>query len=94
MLRLNPEEHKGLSVRINSLEKAMSNPKLLVESTTLGSMLADVNTEAQLMLKKEWTRVKRGEVTYRVVKLMSAILLGLTVLGTGFIILEFIAGVA
>lgn len=94
MLRLNPEEHKGLSVRINSLEKAMSNPKLLVESTTLGSMLADVNTEAQLMLKREWTRVKRGEVTYRVVKLMSAILLGLTVLGTGFIILEFIAGVA
>lgn len=94
MLRLNPEEHKELSVRINVLENAMSNPKVLVEPTTLGYMLADVNTEAQSMLKMEWTRVKRGEATYRVVKLVSAVLFGLAVLGTGFIIVEYIAGAA
>lgn len=86
MLRLNPNEHKELSEKINDLEKALSKRNILTDPKTFGYMCDDINLAAQVLLKSEWERVKQGETTYRVLKVVSAIFALSGVLGAVLIV--------
>ena len=75
VLRLNPKEHKKLTKYINDLEKALSNPKVIAVPSKCNEIIGLVNSESQIILKREWLRVKRGEIAYRAVKIVSAVVL-------------------
>ncbi|WP_421296450.1 hypothetical protein [Aeromonas sp. 604534] len=74
-LRLNPNEHSKLLYMINFLEE-----KSLEQSSKEHSeIIKNLTNESQLLLKKEWKRVKRGELSFMVLKWGSLISLILSV---------------
>ncbi len=67
LLRLNPIKHKKLVDLIKSLDSEFqtdSSPNIY----TLDSLEHEAIAEAQIILKKEWQRVKYGEPIYRFAK--------------------------
>lgn len=66
-LRLNPDEEQAQAVldKIVALEK-MFLPGKPIDHLELGRVEKELVSEAQILLKHEWSRVKRGEVAYRI----------------------------
>lgn len=69
-LRLNPREDQAQAIlaAIDELERLLSPGQMMnyVEINTLEKRLV---SEAQVLLKSEWTRVQKGEETYKVARL-------------------------
>lgn len=76
-LRLNPVEHTILMAKITSFQDEMlklssanlSGKKLISEQDKLTQSLIK---ESQAVLKKEWKRVKAGELSFRILKYLAA----------------------
>lgn len=69
ILRLNPIEHSGLVEKLSVFRQeiiaAHANGTSGIVEPKLTKELLD---DAKLLLKTEWKRVKRGEITFRIVK--------------------------
>ncbi len=87
LLRLNPEEHVKLVELVKSLDSEF-RPGCLPNAKTLDSLEHDTVEEAQVVLKKEWERVKHGEPIYRIAKYS---LIALFVLGFVVIVYNYVA---
>jgi hypothetical protein len=88
-LRLNPKEHQALLSALRTLVKVsdfVGRP--VAEQRSAAHLLRD---ETQTVLGKEWRVVKRGERTYRNVKLLSIILIIVTslILVTGVLVRRY-----
>ncbi|VXA81169.1 MULTISPECIES: hypothetical protein [Aeromonas] len=68
-LRLNPTEHSKLLYMINFLEKE----SLKQESKEHSKIIENLTNESQKILKMEWGRVKRGEVSFIALKWASLV---------------------
>lgn len=77
VLRLNPIEHTSLTTKITSFQEEMlkissanlNREKLIFEQDILTEALIK---DSQAVLKKEWKRVKSGELSFRVLKYLAA----------------------
>lgn len=67
ILRLNPKEHAGLIEKVHSFENASGCG--MQENARLCN---DLVNDFSIVLKTEWTRVKRGELTFRILKFTAA----------------------
>ena len=63
ILRLNPKEHAALIEKLRSFENTSGCG--MQESARL---CTDLVNDFSIVLKTEWTRVKRGELTFRILK--------------------------
>ena len=69
LLRLNPDEHTAL---IGLIDKAyLDNASIRSQKEDSGSLIASFISESQRVLKKEWRRVKQGELAFRLTKWIS-----------------------
>ncbi|MCR8914232.1 hypothetical protein FDP08_12855 [Marinobacter panjinensis] len=87
-LRLNPEhvERRPQSMEAK-LWNAISKSRTDFANGDLSATVVDcdkIREEAAPLLKKEWERVKRGELTFRVVKVTALVLL---IVGIAFVVL-------
>jgi hypothetical protein len=81
-LRLNRDEHKRLIALVTNLDG------LGMDKKAFDDRIEEIVVESQSILKGEWERVKRGEFSYRVLKLISAaILLGSVIAGVWLFII-------
>ncbi|SFJ15147.1 hypothetical protein SAMN05216206_3545 [Pseudomonas guineae] len=71
-LRLNPKEHKKLLSMLNTLEENTSN---FVSPSENQILFNSAVIESQRILKKEWSRVKSGELAFRILKYSSLFVL-------------------
>ncbi|HEX8309312.1 MAG TPA: hypothetical protein VF645_12930 [Allosphingosinicella sp.] len=71
-LRLNPEEKSSRKIlqHIEDLEVFIHTEETSFER--LNQIEEDLAADAQALLKAEWVRVRRGELTFRVAKLCAA----------------------
>src|SRR5690606_7505857 len=72
-LRLNPEEHSGVIDQLRFLANGESLTGLA--HTQRVEEITSLSDDVQKILKSEWTRVKNGENTYRLIKTVSKIVL-------------------
>lgn len=70
-LRLNPSEHKSLLHSLSDLYNALSNMDLICDRDKISTMIQNIISPAQLDLKTEWKRVKRGEPVFFITKSVS-----------------------
>ncbi len=83
-LRLNPNEHGAFLVILDKLEKNSENMVPIDENEHL---IKEAIQESQKVLKKEWGRVKSGELSFRLVKWASLA----TLLAASFIAVLYIS---
>lgn len=87
-LRLNPNEHTEL---LTLLDAEVHGPEF-----DLSTHVKSIGSAAQVILKDEWERVKRGESSFvwlkRISRLLSTIALMGALFGTGMVIGEFMSG--
>jgi hypothetical protein len=72
LLLLNPKDDRDLVLKINELYEASSISSDESHHDVLAKC-AGVLSEAQVLLKKEWRRVKRGEPVYVAMKIIVAL---------------------
>lgn len=65
LLRINPKEHKDLIEKIEAVFNSIKD-KRKIKITEARPLLDNLIAETQKVLKAEWTRVKKGEIFYRV----------------------------
>lgn len=70
-LRLNPDEHKNLLDKLSIVYDALSKLDLICDRQQIGSLTQQIIFEAQVSLKTEWKRVKRGEPAFYITKSVS-----------------------
>jgi hypothetical protein len=70
-LRLNPNEHKLLLGSLDKLENEEWSPE---KNKEVDELITSITSESQIILKKEWSRVKSGETSFRAVKWTSLII--------------------
>jgi hypothetical protein len=80
LLFLNPAENRKLVSQLAALASAGTIGSK-TDQSKINALACDLLTETQVMLKKEWKRVKRGEWVYRSTKYTIAALV-LVLLGT------------
>jgi len=85
-LRLNPNEKTSKSVlsKIEDLERQLA-PGNAIDHSLLDGIEKKLVLESQALLKQEWARVKRGEFTYRVAKIMAFTVFAGSVIALGYI---------
>lgn len=71
VLRLNPEEHRSIRKQIDMVEASLSHPEIIGDPEVFEPIYEKLASEAQTLLKSEWNRVKKGEITYRAIKVIS-----------------------
>ncbi|MDX7735371.1 hypothetical protein SJS82_06720 [Aeromonas media] len=64
-LRLNTEEHKDILLMLTQLDEMQF---AISSSSDVGKKMQEITTESQRLLKKEWKRVKSGELSFRFLK--------------------------
>jgi len=67
-LRLNPEESEDILTAINDLERFISTNQGINDYDLITDTSNDLINFAQVMLKKEWNRVKIGEKSFKYTK--------------------------
>ncbi|ELJ8822801.1 hypothetical protein [Vibrio parahaemolyticus] len=67
-LYVNPIENRTFLSALSKVHSLVTS-KRVISSEEITEANKDLVTEAQSLLKSEWKRVKRGEMTYRVTKL-------------------------
>ncbi len=75
LLRLNPKEHTKLIDALKELLSVMSSHRLALDEAQVDRLTRGVIAEAQTVLKREWRRVKRGELAFFLTKYVSLALL-------------------
>lgn len=80
-LRLNPKEHKNIIVILESLHSG-------AQEIEVSQCVVKLVGCAQIVLKEEWVRVKRGERSFRVLKAVS----GLVALSSIIAVIYFMYG--
>jgi hypothetical protein len=77
VLRLNPDKDKEMIKALDAIQFAFSGEsKQFVGNTTyVGGLTSKLREVSQKMLKKEWKRVKRGELSYLLTKWMFIIVI-------------------
>lgn len=75
IFRLNPIEHRKLISVVSKLSDTISNPGKIGDTELVKNLVSELSRAGQEVLKKEWKRVKRGELTYQIVKYASLIFL-------------------
>jgi len=93
-LRLNPKEHINIVVKLKELLSVMSSHEKALDATHVDKLIDEVVTEGQALLKSEWKRVKRGEMTFVITKYVSLALLFLAICfaiaaSRGYVIITF-----
>ena len=65
-LRLNPDENRKIISALNSIEDFLAGKDEIPRTNTghMAKLTQNLREESQVMLKKEWKRVKRGELSY------------------------------
>lgn len=81
-LRLNPKEHKRLFELLDFFLDGGS-----VDTAAINAATKELVDEIQVVLKAEWSRVKSGELSFRILKYAS---LALAVTSVGFVALSFL----
>ena len=68
-LRLNPKEKESIDVlnQIDALEQALA-PNKSIHYSNLNKLEKELVAKAQVVLKKEWRRVQKGERVYQIAK--------------------------
>lgn len=69
-LRLNPQEHIKLTSLVDKLYSEFH--KHPINTKEIRKVAGELVVEAQKSLKTEWKRVKRGEITFKIVKIVTA----------------------
>ncbi|MEZ6934163.1 MULTISPECIES: hypothetical protein [Aeromonas] len=64
-LRLNTKEHKDILLMLTQLDEMQFATS---SSGEVGNIMEKITTESQRILKKEWNRVKAGELSFRFLK--------------------------
>jgi len=85
VLRLNPDEHKALRQKIIEIERTLSKKGGELSAIDFGILCAEFDSEAQRVLKREWKRVKSGEMTYKITKYAFLMVLVLGLSGAGIL---------
>ena len=67
-LRLNPKEHRSLIALINQINGLFADYKAISNFQLSESLVTNLIKESQLVLKREWKRVKRGEIGFLLTK--------------------------
>lgn len=75
LLRINPDEHSKLVGLVNDIYATFDEGKIS-DPDAIRDRLNILTGEIQTVLKKEWSRVKRGEMTYIVAKYVALLILG------------------
>jgi len=78
-LRLNPEEHKSLIALVSEINGLFSDIKAISDVERVESLITNLIKESQIILKREWKRVKRGEIGFVLTK-YSALLVFVVIL--------------
>jgi len=92
MLRLNPQEHATIIGKLEKLLSIMSSYQKVLDETGVNELIKGVIAEGQVVLKSEWRRVKRGELTFVITKYVSLTLFVLAVcfavlVGRGYLVI-------
>ncbi len=74
-LRINPSEHNNLLSTIFALKAYFRSGQMLLDSKAAEVRVDELINERQLILKREWKRVKRGEQGFVATKWMSLLIL-------------------
>lgn len=64
VLRLNPIEHKILIDKLDEINEKLSKPDELKDVDLLDNLFVEATNISHRFLRKEWKRVKRGEMSY------------------------------
>ena len=69
-LRLNPDDDKEIVKTLSDIEECFlrENHEKLRDRDCFGGLTSGLMTQSQILLKKEWKRVKRGESGYLITK--------------------------
>jgi hypothetical protein len=67
-LRLNPEEHKSLAALVTEINGLFSDIRAISDVGRVETLIANLIKESQLVLKREWKRVKKGEIGFVLTK--------------------------
>jgi flagellin-specific chaperone FliS len=81
-LRLNPEDDKELLDRLKKVYDLAASQALPTSVQQVSEVTNLLIKESQILLKKEWKRVKKGETSFWLSKWVALSLLVLTVLST------------
>lgn len=74
-LRLNPIEHEDTITLVNDIQRFLSSPEILSEYTVFHAHTERLTVSTQEILQSEWKRVKAGEPSYKILKIVSIIFL-------------------
>jgi len=67
-LRLNPEEHKSLAALVTEITGLFPDIRAISDVARVETLITNLIKESQLVLKREWKRVKRGEIGFVLTK--------------------------
>lgn len=93
-LRLNPKEHRIIIGKLKELLAVMASHEKALDPIYVDGLVEEVVTEGQALLKSEWKRVKRGELTFVITKYVSLALLILGIctaiaVSRGYVLIAF-----
>ncbi|MFZ2218259.1 MAG: hypothetical protein WAV85_06190 [Rhodoferax sp.] len=79
-LRLNPKEHSILLAKLDTAKSLFNGKIPFTETEKVTQAVDSLAAESEAVLKREWRRVKRGELSFFLTKYVSLALLALSVL--------------
>lgn len=86
-IRLYPQEHQAVLEALERLQVLLL--KDVPEPAKVDPLIRDIVRESHDALKKEWSRVKRGETTFRWTKYISlGVIVLVVVMGIGFVVVK------
>ncbi|WP_146176576.1 hypothetical protein [Chromobacterium sp. Panama] len=80
MLNLNEPDHKSIHNTLRTLEELVATHPDIHTVHTLEKTADQLVSLSRKTLKDEWTRVKRGEKTFHIAKIVSLLLISITVI--------------
>ncbi len=85
LLRLNPKEHGHIVVKIDEIKELYTKSEILSEGI-MDAHETELLKLFQTELKKEWTRVKTGELAFRLTKYIAVTLV---IIGITIVVLDY-----
>ena len=78
-LRLNPKKDKMLISTLKSIDSIITKPDVMSKDNVLENEKNKLNNQSHELLKKEWERVKKGEMIFRISKYVFGLLVLLAI---------------
>lgn len=85
LLRLNPREHSHIVVKLDEIKELYAKTEIL-NADTMDKHESELLELFQIELKKEWNRVKSGELAFRLTKFIT---IALVIIGIAIVIVDF-----